>query len=225
MAISGTLDDLTFNDLTHLLRPQTGTLFLRTAFAGRSVELHLDHGQLLGLYVDGFPASDPLRLGQVITDLLKSASGTFEFQPAELSALPPLIHLSLDDLLQQNSEPLPVAEEQLPHGDTRFVLNTTRSEVPSRLTASWKQIRTAFEQGTSAHEVGEALQMSPHEARELLFHFRAAGLITPRRAGATVSVEPFPVSAEDHSVLPASTGPVRRLLNALRRFTGSLGHT
>ncbi len=84
MAIFGDLDHLPFIDLTRVLAHQTGTLFLRTAFAGRSVELHLDRTELRGLYLDGFPINEPSRMQDVLHGLTTSATGTFEDQRRRL---------------------------------------------------------------------------------------------------------------------------------------------
>jgi len=229
MAIFGDLDHLPFFDLTRVLAHQTGTLFLRTAFAGRSVELHLDRAELRGLYLDGFPTNDPGRLRDTLHGLMTTATGTFEFQPTELTALSPHLKLTLSELLEpQGGAVLP--EAQLPHPDTRFSPTDAPPAPPTTLAASWHQVRPQLEHGASAADIARQLHLSELQGRELLYRLRAAGLIVPVRATHMFQMAEQRPHLEfqaavpmPEAVLAIGGGPVRRLLNALRRFTSAPG--
>jgi len=229
MAIFGDLVHLPFIDLTRVLAHQTGILFLRTAFAGRSVELHLDCTELRGLYLDGFPINESSRMQDVLHGLTTSATGTFEFQPTELTSLTPHLKLTLSELLDPYGETA-VPEAQLPHADTRFRSAELPPTAPAHLTASWQQIRPRLEAGASPADVAHQLQLSELQGRELFSRLRTAGLIVPVRGNMPAkptgrTVEPdvqLAGSIPDRATAPEA-GPVRRLLNALRRFTAVAG--
>ena len=225
MAISGDFDHLPFIDLTRILAHQTGTLFLRTAYAGRSVELHLDRTELRGLYVNGFPINEPARLHDILHTLITSATGTFEFQPTELSALTPHLKLPLLGLLEQHGMAA-LTEAQLPHPDTRFQTVTRPPEPPAALASTWTQVHARLDQGSSAADLASSLHLPELQTRELFYRLRLAGLITPVRA-APLNTEDRPM-AETKLIPPTVSAapepsPVRRLLNALRRFTAVPG--
>lgn len=229
MAIFGDLDHLPFIDLTRVLAHQTGTLFLRTAFAGRSVELHLDRTELRGLYLDGFPINEPGRMQDVLHGLTTSATGTFEFQPAELTSLTPHLKLTLSELLEPHGGTA-VPEAQLPHADTRFMPAELPPTPPAHLTASWQRVRPRLEAGASPADVAHQLHLSELQGRELFSRLRTAGLIVPVRANMPARptgrmLEPDVHLAASVPERPAApeAGPVRRLLNALRRFTAVAG--
>ena len=66
------------------------------------------------------------------------------------------------------------------------------------------------------------------EARLVLYRLRAAGLISPQRAAGTFQEQAPAYAGNTQPAYPATqmpqqpqqVGPVRRLLNALRRLTG-----
>ena len=82
--------------------------------------------------------------------------------------------------------------------------------MPDALRASWNSLSPLLRTGASASDISSQLRVSLPEARAALYRLRAAGLITPQRAAAAAQAQ--------GTAQPA--GPVRRLLNALRRLTG-----
>jgi len=228
MAIFGDLNHLPFIDLTRVLAHQTGTLFLRTAFAGRSVELHLDRTELRGLYLDGFPINESSRIQDILHGLVTSVTGTFEFQPAELASLLPHLKLTLSELLEPHGGTA-VPEAQLPHADTHFMPAELPLTPPVHLTASWQRVRPRLEAGASPADVAHQLQLSELQGRELFSRLRTAGLIVPVRGnmpakpnGRTVAPD-VQLTASGPDRAAPEAGPVGRLLNALRRFTAAPG--
>jgi len=226
MAIFGDFDHLPFIDLTRVLAHQTGTLFLRTAYAGRSVELHLDHTDLRGLYIDGFPIDDPARLQDTFHTLMTNATGTFEFQPTDLTALTPHLKVPLVGLLDMHGGTA-LPEAQLPHPDTRFITVERPPTPPADLAAHWQQAQALLGQGVSPADLSNHLHLSELQAREFLYRLRLAGLIAPVRAAEQrPAPEQHLTSAREAVSSPPAVpeaSPVRRLLNALRRFTSAPG--
>lgn len=207
MAIYGDFEYHAFNDIIKVLQRHSGVLFMRTALAGRSVELHLRQGTLQAVFVDGFPVNEPLRVRDTVRQLVSGARGEYSFEagPTEYQfALP------MNELIREALSGSAIPEQQLPHQDTRFevVASAQSMPLPESLRASWASLSPLLRGGASASDLASQLRVSLPEARAELYRLRAAGLIAPQRAAAQAQA----------SAQPA--GPVRRLLNALRRLTG-----
>ena len=207
MAIYGDFEYHAFNDIMKVLQRHSGILFMRTALAGRSVELHLQQGTLQAVFIDGFPVNEPLRVRDTVRQLVGGARGEYSFEAG------PTEHhftLPMSELIREALSGSAIPEQQLPHQDTRFEIVPSAQAValPGALQASWASLSPLLQQGASASDLASRLRVSLPEARAELYRLRAAGLITPQRAAAQA-----PASAQ-----PA--GPVRRLLSALRRLTG-----
>ena len=207
MAIYGDFEYHAFNDIMKVLQRHTGVLFMRTALAGRSVELHLQQGTLQAIFIDGFPVSEPLRVRDTVAQLVNGARGEYSFE-----AGPTEYHFALpmNELIREALSGSAIPEQQLPHPDTRFeIVPAARSvALPEALRASWASLSPLLQHGASATDLSGQLRVGLPEARAELYRLRAAGLIAPQRAAAQAQV----------SAQPA--GPVRRLLSALRRLTG-----
>ncbi|WP_291426760.1 hypothetical protein [Deinococcus sp.] len=231
MAIYGDFEYHAFNDIIKVLQRHTGVLFMRTALAGRSVEMHLKDGTLNALFIDGFPVSEPLRIRDTISTLTSAASGEYSFEVGEITQQ---VSFPLDDLIRDVISTAKIPDQQLPHQETRFEWQTNASQVqvPPALQNSWSSVSPLIRQGASAIDLSRQLHISEHEARVTLYRLRAAGLVTPQRAAGAFhdprgTSAPSPASAMSGTSqpLPAQqpqqqAGPVRRLLNALRRLTG-----
>lgn len=207
MAIYGDFEYHAFNDIIKVLQRHSGVLFMRTALAGRSVELHLRQGTLQAVFVDGFPVNEPLRVRDTVRQLVSGARGEYSFEagPTEYQfALP------MNELIREALSGSAIPDQQLPHQDTRFevVASAQSMPLPESLRASWASLSPLLRGGASASDLASQLRVSLPEARAELYRLRAAGLIAPQRAAAQAQV----------SAQPA--GPVRRLLSALRRLTG-----
>lgn len=207
MAIYGDFEYHAFNDIIKVLQRHSGVLFMRTALAGRSVELHLRQGTLQAVFVDGFPVNEPLRVRDTVRQLVSGARGEYSFEagPTECQfALP------MNELIREALSGSAIPDQQLPHQDTRFevVASAQSMPLPESLRASWASLSPLLRGGASASDLASQLRVSLPEARAELYRLRAAGLIAPQRAAAQAQA----------SAQPA--GPVRRLLNALRRLTG-----
>lgn len=238
MAIYGDFEYHAFSDIIKVLQRHTGVLFMRTALAGRSAELHLQQGTLNALFIDGFPVSEVLRVRDTIRSLVSSASGEYTFEAGPVSTA---LHLPLAELIRDVISTADIAETQLPHPETRFEwqVHGAPAQIPDPLRDSWDAVGPLLRQGGSATDLASALRISVQEARITLYRLRAAGLISPTRAAGifqtaetTVPSLPNPadgVGLADPRVAygrptppppPEQVGPVRRLLNALRRLTG-----
>lgn len=207
MAIYGDFEYHAFNDIIKVLQRHSGVLFMRTALAGRSVELHLRQGTLQAVFVDGFPVNEPLRVRDTVRQLVSGARGEYSFEagPTEYQ-----LALPMNELIREALSGSAIPDQQLPHQDTRFevVASAQSMPLPESLRASWASLSPLLRGGASASDLASQLRVSLPEARAELYRFRAAGLIAPQRAAAQAQV----------SAQPA--GPVRRLLSALRRLTG-----
>ena len=207
MAIYGDFEYHAFNDIMKVLQRHSGVLFMRTALAGRSVELHLRQGTLQAVFVDGFPINEPLRVRDTVRQLVSGARGEYSFEAGPTEAL---FALPMNELIREELSGSAIPEQQLPHQDTRFEIVPSAQSVflPEALRASWASLSPLLRAGASASDLSNQLRVSLPEARAELYRLRAAGLIAPQRAAAQAQA----------SAQPA--GPVRRLLNALRRLTG-----
>ncbi|GGI77135.1 DUF4388 domain-containing protein [Deinococcus wulumuqiensis] len=207
MAIYGDFEYHAFNDIIKVLQRHSGVLFMRTALAGRSVELHLRQGTLQAVFVDGFPVNEPLRVRDTVRQLVSGARGEYSFEagPTEYQ-----LALPMNELIREALSGSAIPDQQLPHQDTRFevVASAQSMPLPESLRASWASLSPLLRGGASASDLASQLRVSLPEARAELYRFRAAGLIAPQRAAAQAQA----------SAQPA--GPVRRLLSALRRLTG-----
>lgn len=238
MAIYGDFEYHAFSDIIKVLQRHTGVLFMRTALAGRSVELHLKEGILNAMFIDGFPVNEPLRVRDTIRTLVNNASGEYSF---EAGSTTPSLHFSIAELIRDVISTADIAEQQLPHHETRFEwqLHGAPASIPDSLRTSWDSVGPLLRSGGSATDLASGLRISVQEARIALYRLRAAGLITPTRAGglfqtpATAAALPTAPSAGVGLADPRvaygqpqaqpqqqQAGPVRRLLNALRRLTG-----
>lgn len=236
MAIYGDFEYHAFSDIIKVLQRHTGVLFMRTALSGRSVEIHLREGVLGAMFIDGFPVSEPLRVRDTVRTLVNHATGEYSFEAGQTNQH---INLPINDLIRDVLSTADIAESQLPHQETRFEWQTHGAPVhiPDSLRPSWDSVSPLLRTGGSAVDLSSHLRISVQEARIVLYRLRAAGLITPTRAGGlfapTAPSTPAPtapagVGLADPRVSygqpqpqpEQQVGPVRRLLNALRRLTG-----
>lgn len=231
MAIYGDFEYHAFSDIIKVLQRHTGVLFMRTALEGRSVEMHLRDGMLNAVFIDGFPVNEPLRVRDTIRTLVNSARGEYSFAAGNINH-----HMTVPimDLIRDVLSTADIPEQQLPHQDTRFEWQNanTYMQVPDSLRASWASVSPLIRTGGSATDLSNHLRISLPEARVVLYRLRAAGLISPVRAAGVFNAhshEPAPAAtyqgygsppAPAAPAQPENVGPVRRLLNALRRLTG-----
>ncbi|AWT36171.1 hypothetical protein GCM10008956_00720 [Deinococcus arenae] len=226
MALFGDLAHHAFTDLAKVLRPQTGSLYLHEAYQGRTLELTLMRGQLLALYVDGFPVPTPTQAGDILRAVSARPQGEFEFQARVLtSAEPTLYVVPLLETLQTFTATA-VPEEQLPHPETRFQASATSAPVPASLQARWTSLAPHLRQGASAAELSRLTGQAERDLRVTLHHLRAAELVTPvRRVGVTDAHAPaLPVWELTPTAGAGAAAPaplISRLLGALRRLTGA----
>lgn len=229
MAIYGDFADHAFPDVAKVLQRHTGTLFLQSALGGRSVELHLHHGELRALFVDGFPVREALRVQDVLRQLMNSATGTYEFEAMAPHELTAHFSLPLNQVLRSLVQDANIDESQLPHESTRFVAVPDAegyvTTLPVTLQGAWRNVAPILSTGGSATDIAQAAFISLDEARLMLFRLRAAGIVTPYRAAGVVNAGPSgqpTVHFESQVAAPAEekASPVRRFLNALRRLTG-----
>lgn len=233
MAIFGDLEHHTLTDLFKVLSAQAGTLFFHQAYQGRTVEMVLEHGQLHALYVDGFPVHDAAQAQAIVHHLHAQGHGAFEFQRRAASpgagARPgarlytlPLLELLQDALAKA------IPADQLPHPETRFVVQHSGAQVPVSLTLGWQLLAPYLQTGASAAELAGLTGQPEAEVQALLYRLRAVDLITPVRTvnlgAARQPAQPewtTPLHPQD-APAPAAPAPLlRRLLGALRRLTGS----
>lgn len=241
MAIYGDFEYHAFSDIIKVLQRHTGVLFMRTALAGRSVEMHLREGMLGAMFIDGFPVSEPLRVQDTVRSLVSSASGEYSFEAGQAAQQ---MNLPINDLIREAVSTASIPEQQLPHQETRFEwqAGASTAQLPSSLRASWDAAGPMLRTGASAVDLSSQLRISLHEARIVLYRLRAANLITPTRAAGAFQVsEPAPAApaygqaaygqtggvqlhnpAQPQAAAPAPepANPLRRMLNALRRLTG-----
>ena len=226
MALFGDLAHHAFTDLAKVLRPQTGSLYLHEAYQGRTLELTLMRGQLLALYVDGFPVPTPAQAGDILRAVSARPQGEFEFQARVLtSAEPTLYVVPLLETLQTFTATA-VPEAQLPHPETRFQVSATGAPVPAALQARWASLAPHLRQGASAAELSRLTGQAERDVRVTLHHLRAAELVTPvRRGGVADAPTPgLPVWELTPAASAGAAAPaplVSRLLGALRRLTGA----
>lgn len=231
LAIYGDFEYHAFNDIIKVLQRHTGVLFMRTALAGRSVELHLQDGMLQAMFIDGFPVNEPLRVGDTIRSLVGSATGEYSFEAGGISHH---MNMPMTELIRDVVSTANIPEQQLPHQDTRFEWqgNAAQLQVPEALRASWNSVAPMVRMGASANDIASQLRISLPEARVVLYRLRAAGLVTPQRAAGVFhdpAAAPAVGTQPSYAGVPSmpqqqpqtqQVGPVRRLLNALRRLTG-----
>ncbi len=225
MAIYGDFAGHAFSDVAKVLQKHTGTLFMPSALGGRSVEMHLDRGELRALFIDGFPVREPLRVQDTMRQLLNGATGTYEFEAMASHELTAHFSLQLNQLLRSLVQDANIDPGQLPHESTRFVARPDAeshiSGLPVTLQAAWRGIASVLgPQGGNASDVAQAAHISLEEARLMLFRLRAAGIVTPYRAAGVAGAATPGLPAAAQTAEQANVGPVRRFLNALRRLTG-----
>lgn len=231
MAIFGDLEHHTLTDLFKVLSAQAGTLFFHQAYQGRTVEMVLEHGQLHALYVDGFPVPDAAQAQAIVHHLHAQGHGAFEFQRRSVTPgagarqgtrlyTLPLLELLQDALAKA------IPADQLPHPETRFVVQHSGAQVPVSLALGWQLIAPHLQTGASAAELARLTGQSEADLQAILYRLRAVDLIAPLRTVALASPVPAaqpewttPLSAAAPAAAPAPL--LRRLLGALRRLTGS----
>lgn len=193
MAIYGDLETHAFTDVMRVLRNQVGTLFLHMAYQGKTLELLLNRGQLLGLYIDGFPVQNPEQLQEIFHTLTHQGRGKFEFQPGQIRNQ--MFDVPIDPLVRQVTSVGFIPLDQLPHPETRFTVGRA-AEVPASLQGRWSQVAPLLAGGVSARALMDTLGFTEREARQLLYQLRAVDLIMPVRAGQPAQVAaPAPVPA------------------------------
>lgn len=219
LAIYGDFEYHTFSDIIKVLQRHTGVLFMRTALSGRSVELHLQRGTLHAVFIDGFPVHEPLRVRDTIRSLVTSANGEYSFDAGDISHY---FALPIRDIIREVMSTADIPEQQLPHEETRFEVQegAAHQTVPESLRASWGSIAPVLKNGASAIDVSSQLRISLQEARVTLYRLRTAGLIAPKRAAGIPSFLGGQQSSTASEASPQKSGPVRRLLSALRRLVG-----
>ncbi|WP_026298678.1 DUF4388 domain-containing protein [Deinococcus aquatilis] len=217
MALFGDLKDHLLTDLAKILKSQSGTLFLHQAYQHRTIELNLSRGQVLSLYLDGFPVLDQAQVREILQHLQTQREGAFEFQPRPLSVISSGFHdLTLIDLLQTSRDQA-VLPSQLPHPDTRFMFSGLPVAVPAIVEEIWALLKPHLESGASSAELSVLVGRSEDEMQRMLYQLRALELVTPQRAGA-----PTGHRNADAPVVPSVSPPlVHRFLSALRRLTGT----
>jgi len=220
MALFGDLKDHALTDLAKVLKPQSGTLFFHQAYQNRTVELNLSRGQVLSLYLDGFPVFDQIQVRHIIQHLRTQGQGAFEFQPQPLSAKASGFHdLTLADLLQASDQA--VLPSQLPHPDTRFMLSGSSVTVPAAAAEIWALLKPHLESGASSAELSVQVGRPEDEVQRMLYRLRALELVTPQRAGLRGTGHRHadaPMIPNEPFVSPPL---VHRFLSALRRLTGA----
>lgn len=228
MAIYGDFEYHAFSDIIKVLQRHTGVLFMRTALAGRSVEMHLREGVLGAMFIDGFPVNEPLRIQDTVRSLVSNATGEYSFEAGQSVEQ---LNLPLGELIREAVSTANIPEQQLPHPETRFEwrAGTTQNDVPVTLRAHWDTVSPLLLQGASAVDIANQIRISVDESRIVLYRLRAANLITPTRAAGVFDANigqqvAAPAGVQLHNpAAPApveSTNPLKRMLNALRRLTG-----
>lgn len=234
MALFGDLAHHAFTDLAKVLRPQTGSLYLHEAYQGRTLELTLLQGQLLALYIDGFPVTVSNEATQVLQNVSTRRTGAFEFQKRPLNSNEQTLYvLPLLETLQ-NVPLADVPAERRPHPDTRFQ-SLAPAAVPGALQATWTDLAPHLRAGASATELSRATGRTIQDLQISLYHLRAAALIGPVRSAESLThpttqangqaerqaghmTDPAPAA---QPTLTASAPIINRLLGALRRLTGA----
>ncbi|WP_019012228.1 hypothetical protein [Deinococcus aquatilis] len=220
MALFGDLKDHALTDLAKVLKSQSGALFFHQAYQHRTVELNLSRGQVLSLYLDGFPVLDQAQVREILQHLQTQGQGAFEFQPLPLSATTSGFQdLALIDLLQPSD--LPISLGQLPHPDTRFMLSGLPVPVPAAVAEIWTLLKPHLGSGASSAELSVQVGRTESEVQRMLSRLRALELVTPQRAGSR-STDHLKADAPVVPSVPAVSPPlVQRFLTALRRLTGT----
>lgn len=178
MAIFGELEHHAFADLVKVLRARTGTLFLHEVYHGRTLELSLERGDLLALYLDGFPVQQGPRLQEMLQLVTLQARGAFEFKDAPTPRA--LYRLPLEPLLHQLA-PQEAPADELPHPDTRFVVRAGPHTPPPALADRWRQLGPYLQEGGSAVQIAQKTGLSTDQVRLALYLLRSAGLVVPQR--------------------------------------------
>lgn len=226
MAIFGELEHHAFADLVKVLRPRTGTLFLHEVYHGRTLELSLERGDLLALYLDGFPVQQLPRLHEMLQLVTVQARGAFEFKDAALqetgATARALYRLPLEQLLHQLA-PQDTPADELPHADTRFVARAGPHTPPPALADRWRQLGPYVQEGGSAAQIAQKVGLSTDQVRLALYLLRSADLVVPQRImpppqlqasltplqapphRATVSAPPIPALSGGSAVISSPT--------------------
>ncbi|MEF2280416.1 hypothetical protein V3W47_19150 [Deinococcus sp. YIM 134068] len=216
MALFGDLEHHALADLAKVLHARTGTLFLHEAYERRTLELTLREGRLQAMYMDGFPLREVAQVRDILSHLQARGRGAFEFQQRDgADARTAFYDLPLRELVQVSSQGS-VAQDVLPHPDTRFRLTGLTQAVPPSLTGVWTLLRPHLIAGASATQLAERVGRPQQDVLFMLHALRAAELIAPQRAaGESEAATPVPAAT-----LPAPAPLLGRLLGALRRLTG-----
>lgn len=229
MAIYGNFSDHAFSDVAKVLQRHSGTLFLQSALEGRAVELHLHEGEMRALFVDGFPVREAVRVQDIVRQLMASNSGTYEFEAMHPSALTTHFVMPLNHMLRSLAQDARIDSAQLPHEDTKFIAQNGADAIIASMAlpiqSAWRNVGPLMRVGASANDVAREVLISVEEARLMMFQLRAAGAIVPYRAAGVVQSGALGNGAPQfQSQVPTAPeekiSPVRRFLNALRRFTG-----
>jgi hypothetical protein len=227
VAIFGNLTEFPFPEIISMLDRRIGILKFTNVKGYSQLELHLNHGQIHGLKINGASITDGFRAKTYLTELFNETQGNFIFEKTRPESLSHDFSYPIVGLLLQSSAVTDEVEhyrDQLPDVATRFTIVTQETVwLEEHLRDFWTRAQPWLLRGSSARDIAQALNLQTAQVRLLLYKLRLAGLIRPARRLAETAPPPArtptPVTPSAPQLIASiqpKPGIVSRLLSALK---------
>ncbi len=186
MAIFGALNELPLPEILTMLGRRSGKLKLWNLESGHRYELHMHEAKLKALFVDQQSIDDIMFVRESMIELIDAEQGSFEFEREPPDSLTQHLDIPVEQLLLSTA----TAIDELKAYRQRFADKRTRFRsvgpvdvwLDDNLYMFWQYSSHLLEQGCSAEEVAEHLDMHLEQVQLNLYKLRSLGKIAPVRA-------------------------------------------
>jgi hypothetical protein len=227
VAIFGNLTEFPFPEIVSMLDRRIGVLKFANVKGYEQLELHLNHGQIHGLKVNGAAIEDVFKAKAYLAELFNETQGNFIFEKIRPEFLRHDFSYPIMGMLLHSSavkDEVAHYRDQLPDIGTRFTIVTQETVwLEENLRDFWMKAQPWLLRGSSAQDIASALNLQMAQVQLLLYKLRLAGLIRPARrimetTSPQVSAPTAPVSVLAQSTTSSQPKPglVSRLLSALK---------
>lgn len=186
MAIFGALNELPIPEILTMLGRRSGKLKLWNLENKHRYELHMHEAKLKALYIDQQAVNDIMFVRESMIELIDAEQGSFEFERHPPDALTQHLDIPVEQLLLSTA----TAIDEMKAYRQRFADQRTRFRsvgpvdvwLDDNLYMFWQYSSHLLENGCSAEEVAEHLNMQLEQVQLNLYKLRSLGKIAPVRA-------------------------------------------
>ena len=186
MAIFGALNELPIPEILTMLGRRSGKLKLWNLESKHRYELHMHEAKLKALYIDQQAVNDIMFVRESMIELIDAEQGSFEFERHPPDSLSQQLDIPVEQLLLSTA----TAIDEMKAYRQRFADQRTRFRsvgpvdvwLDDNLYMFWQYSSHLLENGCSAEEVAEHLNMQLDQVQLNLYKLRSLGKIAPVRA-------------------------------------------